>query len=91
MVVHVKGPITWIGVYSKAMQASQKEVQPQDCFWQDSRNIPVEEQPPDLSDEEFQDVCAGKHMKQVQDSLRPNEEGEVVLLKVTTVRIVFST
>ena len=82
MVVHVKGPITWIGVYCKAMEASQKEVEPQESFWQDCRGIPVEEQPPALDDEEFQDVCAGKHMKQVQDNVRPNEEGEVVVSKI---------
>ena len=69
--VHVKGDITWIGVYTKSMSL----VEPSDVFWDDPKQIPIQELPPELDKKTVEDVSSGKHLKQVEEQLH-DPEGE---------------
>ena len=72
VLVHVKGDITWIGVYSKTLE----KVQPTSNFWQDPIGIPIEERPPEVSDLVMEEVTSGKHMEQVVEQMGPSQRGE---------------
>ena len=72
VLVHVKGDITLIGVYSKTLD----KVQPTSNFWQDPIGIPIEERPPEVSDLVMEEVTSGKHMEQVVEQMGPSQRGE---------------
>ena len=73
---HVKGDITWIGVYSKVLEKDQ----PTSNFWEDPMGIPIHERPPDVSDQVLEDVTNGKHMEQVVEQLGPDPIGSTIYL-----------
>ena len=68
----MKGDITWIGVYSKTLE----KVQPTSNFWQDPIGIPIEERPPEVSDQVMEKVTTGKHIEQVVEQMGPSQRGE---------------
>ena len=72
VLVHVKGDITWIGVYSKSLE----KVQPTSNFWEDPMGIPIEERPPEVSDLVMEEVTSGKHIQQVVEQKGPSQRGE---------------
>ena len=78
--VHVKGDITWIGVYTKSMNL----VEPSETFWDDPKQIPIEELPPQLDSETVEDVSSGKHLKKVVEQLHdPDGEQRLHLFRLS--------
>ena len=70
--VHIKGDITWIGVYSK----KKPTVKPAAIFWEDSTGIPFEELPPQVSPSRLKKVSAGQHLKVVDENVGPKADRE---------------
>ena len=70
--LHIKGDITWIGVYSK----KKPTVKPAAIFWEDPKGIPSEELPPELSPSRLKEVSEGQHLKLIDENVGPKADRE---------------
>ena len=63
VLIHVRGPITWVGIYSKALVESTEEL-PSCEFWENSEKISHEEVPPEITSKQMQQLESGATLRQ---------------------------
>ena len=79
MLVHVKGDITWIGVYSKTFKKTNVPDYPVEEFWQRPGEVPVDELPPELDEETLKLLESGKTVERQSTKPEVPDEGRKMI------------